>query len=920
MQSFDVGEINMNYNRGSYLIVLPSCDLESFLTNESYGGDFVKFKKTQGFDVDVVCYSEIANSAQTLKDYIIDYYEQNPMLEYLLLVGDVNGAYSIPTFTIDSYNEEDIDVTDYPYTFTDDVYKPHFFVGRWPIRNIADFINIKSRSIQYVKMDYVDSSTLNNALLVAGNYKTSDGALVSPSQWPVTPVWTSLWLMDELENYGYNPSQIDTTFFHKGYCDDVSDPLSPCSGIDNPEVQNSWNQGVGIINYRGWGDANGWHMPYFHRDEASSLNNGWNLPIVLSFVCNTGDFGNDYSGTGLDKCFGEVLVTAGSITNPKGAAAMVGPSDLDTDTRFNNVMCGVMWDALLEGKAPELAPALHYGKQALSYEFDGLTAPDGTVIDEFYHHVYGVLGDPSISTWLLEPEDLTINSPDNWSLNSSYLSVSILDHEGNPAEDVVGALLDHNDNLIGKAMSDENGLLMIDFESIDYGETFTLYVNKPQFRQSHVSVEYVQDDGQEMGDYSIDLTSEFIFINGNDFLTPDGTMSVDFNVLNRGAENVGLVNVSITSEDDIFVSPSDFTVNLESFESNSQNLSIYCMNECNVGQSVSLDVSMNASGYLIDSNSLDLIISSNSDQYLNTDPMPPCDYGYWAFDNYDTEFSQAPVYDWIEINQLGQNLNLADDTIIESVPLGFDFQYYGETYNSISVCSNGWASFEPEHLDYFWNFSIPSPLGPPAMLAPFMDDLDDNDGTEPFNVYSYNDGNGRFIVQWDDVSNGEDDQLCPNCIKETFQLILHDPSVFETDSGDGEIIYQYKEIYDIDSNGNYSTIGIESPDQNIGVQYLFSQNSGLGATWIEGDGGLVENLAIKFTTNSPYSDSSAPCLVMDVNQDGVINVVDIVNTVNIIFNIIIPNSDQECAADANEDGVVNVVDIVTIVNFIFADL
>ena len=72
-------------------------------------------------------------------------------------------------------------------------------------------------------------------------------------------------------------------------------------------------------------DANGWHIPYFHRDEASSLNNGWNLPIVLSFVCNTGDFGNDYSGTGLDKCFGEVLVTAGSITNPQGAAAMVGP-------------------------------------------------------------------------------------------------------------------------------------------------------------------------------------------------------------------------------------------------------------------------------------------------------------------------------------------------------------------------------------------------------------------------------------------------------------------------------------------------------------------------------------------------------------------------------------------------------------------
>ena len=43
----------------------------------------------------------------------------------------------------------------------------------------------------------------------------------------------------------------------------------------------------------------------FHREEVEQLNNGWELPIVLSFVCNTGDFGNDYSGVGLDKCFVE---------------------------------------------------------------------------------------------------------------------------------------------------------------------------------------------------------------------------------------------------------------------------------------------------------------------------------------------------------------------------------------------------------------------------------------------------------------------------------------------------------------------------------------------------------------------------------------------------------------------------------------
>ena len=33
---------------------------------------------------------------------------------------------------------------------------------------------------------------------------------------------------------------------------------------------------------------------------------------------------------------------------------------------------------------------------------------------------------------------------------------------------------------------------------------------------------------------------------------------------------------------------------------------------------------------------------------------------------------------------------------------------------------------------------------------------------------------------------------------------------------------QIEEVYDIDQNGNYSTIGIESKEQNDGVQYLFS--------------------------------------------------------------------------------------------------
>ena len=102
--------------------------------------------------------------------------------------------------------------------------------------------------------------------------------------------------------------------------------------------------------------------------------------------------------------------------------------------------------------------------------------------------------------------------------------------------------------------------------------------------------------------------------------------------------------------------------------------------------------------------------------------------------------------------------------------------------------------YETSNIAHFWYFSIPNPMGPSAMVAPFMDDLDDNGGTVPFNVYAYNTEDGRFIVEWDEVLNGEDDQNCPDCINETFQMILYDTQNSPTTTGDSEILFQYKEV------------------------------------------------------------------------------------------------------------------------------
>ncbi|UCE20221.1 MAG: C39 family peptidase [Gemmatimonadota bacterium] len=54
----------------------------------------------------------------------------------------------------------------------------------------------------------------------------------------------------------------------------------------------------------------------------------------------------------------------------------------------------------------------------------------------------------------------------------------------------------------------------------------------------------------------------------------------------------------------------------------------------------------------------------------------------------------------------------------------------------------------------------------------------------------------------------------------------------------------------------------------------------------------------------------------DVNEDGQVNIIDVIWTVNIVLGLISPTPIQHWAADFNEDGAVNILDAVAIVNSI----
>lgn len=213
------------------------------------------------------------------------------------------------------------------------------------------------------------------------------------------------------------------------------------------------------------------------------------------------------------------------------------------------------------------------------------------------------------------------------------------------------------------------------------------------------------------------------------------------------------------------------------------------------------------------------------------DPTGPDTYGYYAFDNTDVSYADAPTYAWVEVDPsyggsgsevvLNDNGEYQDAFQIMEAP--FSFQYYGEIFDTVTICSNGWMSFGPSSSDSYRNWTIPGAGGPDAMLAAFWDNLYQTGGGAVFQWHDT--ANHRWIIEWSRM------RLYDYGHTETFEIILYDPAYYTTDSGDGIIVFQYNTVTNDDGypfNG-YATVGIESPDQLDGILYTYYNKYGQGA-------------------------------------------------------------------------------------------
>ena len=348
----------------------------SQLTN--YQNDFIAWKKSLGFEVYTVNKSDIGSTAQDIKNYIAIHY-QTYKWDHLFLWGDVTGTYSIPTNYITSPEYAENDADDNYYTMLEgDDYFPEMLVGRFSFADASEFITMTNKTIAYEKTPFMtDTAWMKRALTVAGNYAEGDLR-------PTTPIYMSKWLRNKMLNFGY--TQVDSVF---------CPPTYPGTSA----IQQSINQGVQFISYRGWGDANGWHYPAFHIPDLNNTFNSAKMPIVYSIVCNTGDFANT-----VNPSFGEKWMRMGTMSNPGGCIAFVGPSDLHTKTRLNNSIASGAFRSILDGNVRSFGSSVLMGKIELYKNFPNDLGSNQYVA--FYFHVYNILSDPSLNMWVLIPNQI----------------------------------------------------------------------------------------------------------------------------------------------------------------------------------------------------------------------------------------------------------------------------------------------------------------------------------------------------------------------------------------------------------------------------------------------------------------------------------------------------------------------------------
>jgi subtilisin family serine protease len=194
--------------------------------------------------------------------------------------------------------------------------------------------------------------------------------------------------------------------------------------------------------------------------------------------------------------------------------------------------------------------------------------------------------------------------------------------------------------------------------------------------------------------------------------------------------------------------------------------------------------------------------------------------------------------------EASQDTGMYGDDNATQVDLPFAFPFYGQTYSTAYVSTNGLLNFL-EWGSFLGSGSIPSPWSPNAAIYPFWDDLyvDWNGDTSVRTELIGEAPNRQFVIEWRNVAF-----CCISAERVRFEVILYE---------NGEILTQYTSIDENNrEKGGSATLGIENETGEIALQYSYDEpaiTEGLAVRYLPPPMGRLQGTITDASTGAPIA-------------------------------------------------------------------
>ena len=456
---------------------------------------YIAWKNQKGIPTELVTTEITGTSNTAIQAYIVQYWEENPELAFIQLVGD---AAQIPT---PSYAGGGSDPS-YVMLLGNDHY-PEMFIGRFSAENISQVQTQVERTINYER-DIVDGDWLAKASSIASSEGGGSQGDNGESDIQHQNIIRGL-LLD------YTYTEVDQFY----------EP-----GATAAQVATALNAGRGFMNYTGHGSNTSWSTTGFSNTNINALTNDNTLPFIVSVACVNGNF----TGT---TCFAEAWLRAtNSATGAPTGAVNIYASTINQP--WNEPMRGqdIITELLVNEEKNTIGGLFFNGSSGMLDVYPGTS---GVNTMRTWH----IFGDASLQVRTTPPMEMIINASETLFIGLDTYTVTV---------DTPGALVSlyhpENDELLGFAFADEIGEANISLEN-PLTEPCTLLLTTSAYNR----ITDIREVGviPNEGPYLVYESVSFPENQGPNF---GSTTSMNVTFYNVGSEDAENVSVTLISNDE----------------------------------------------------------------------------------------------------------------------------------------------------------------------------------------------------------------------------------------------------------------------------------------------------------------------------------------------------------------------------------